>query len=145
MTGMSSMSIKHLTGLWLLGMLFLSPAAAAGDAPLADAAEKSDFDAVRTLLESDADVNAAQVDGMTALHWAVYHDVPDAARLLVKAGANVKVTNRYGVAPLSLACENGNAELVELLLSAGADPNTSLPGGETGADDRLPYWTTRTS
>jgi uncharacterized protein len=125
------MSIKHLTGLWLLALLLLSPTAAASDAELADAAEKSEFDTVRTLLESGADVNAAQVDGMTALLWAVYHDVPDAAKLLVKAGANVKATNRYGVAPLSLACENGNAELVQLLLSAGADPNTSLPGGET--------------
>ncbi len=120
MTGMSSMSIKHLTGLWLLALLLLSPSAAASDAELADAAEKTEFDTVRTLLENGADVNAKQVDGMTALHWAVYHDVLNAAKLLVKAGANVKATNRYGVAPLSLACENGNAELVELLLSAGS-------------------------
>jgi ankyrin repeat protein/fermentation-respiration switch protein FrsA (DUF1100 family) len=125
------MSIKHLTGWWLLAMLLLSPVAAASDAPLADAAEKSEFDTVPKLLETGVDVNAAQVDGMTALHWAVYHDAPDAAKLLVKAGANANATNRYGVAPLSLACENGNAELVELLLAAGADPNTALPGGET--------------
>jgi ankyrin repeat protein/acetyl esterase/lipase len=125
------MGIKPLTGVWLLGMLCLSPAVAASDAPLADAAEIRDFDTVRLLLERDVEVNAAQVDGMTALHWAVYHDTPAATRLIVKAGAKVQVTNRYGVAPLSLACLNGNGDLVELLLSAGADPNTSLPGGET--------------
>lgn len=125
------MAIKQLTGLWLLGMLFLSPAASASDAPLADAAENRDFKTVRTLLKLGSDVNAAQVDGMSALHWAVYHDEPVAAKLIVQAGANIKAANRYGVAPLSLASQNGNAEIVELLLSAGADPNTSLPGGET--------------
>ena len=48
-------------------------AASAGHA-LADAAEKTDRARVRTLLKQRADVNAAQADGMTALHWAVYHD-----------------------------------------------------------------------
>ena len=50
---------------------FLIPAvSAAADAPLATAAELNDSDAIRVLLEKKADVNAAQVDGMTALHWA---------------------------------------------------------------------------
>ena len=70
--------------------------------------------------------------GMTALHWAVYHDDSrPAARMLVRAGADVHAHNRYGVAPLSMACTNGNAALVKVLLEAGADPNTTLPGGET--------------
>jgi ankyrin repeat protein/acetyl esterase/lipase len=105
--------------------------AAGPDAAMADAAERQDESSLRALLDQKADANSAQVDGMTALHWAVYHDDKRTAQLLLKAGADVKATNRYGVAPLSLACQNGNAELVELLLSAGADPNTSLPGGET--------------
>ena len=92
--------------------------------------------AIRALLNQHADVNAAQVDGMTALHWAAYHDDLEAAELLVKAGANVKAANRYGVTPLSLACTNGNAAIVDLLSKAGADPNAPLPGGETRADDR---------
>lgn len=42
-------------------------------APLADAAEKKSFTTVQGLLkEQDIDVNAAQGDGSTALHWAVY-------------------------------------------------------------------------
>jgi ankyrin repeat protein len=131
MTGMSSLSIKNVACISLIGMLLLSPPAAATDAQLADAAEKCQWNTARKLLASGIDPNAAQEDGMTALHWAVYHDAPEAVRLLVEAGAHVTATNRYGVAPLSLACENGNAELVELLLSRGADPNTSLPGGET--------------
>src|SRR5262249_26700689 len=84
---------------------------------LADAAEKSDRAAIRTLLKHHADVNAAQVDGMTALHWAAHLDDLETARSLIKAGADAKATNNYGVTPLSLACVNGNSEFVELLLA----------------------------
>ena len=101
------------------------------EAVLADAAEQMDRAAVRALLQQRVDVNAPQIDGMTALHWAAYQDDLETGELLVRAGANVKAANRYGVTPLSLACTNGNGAMVELLLKAGADPNTALPGGET--------------
>ena len=91
--------------------------------------------AIRALLEQHADVNAAQVDGMTALHWAAYHDDLETAGLLVHAGANAKAANRYGVTPLSLACTNGNAAIVELLLKSGADPNARAPRRRDAADD----------
>jgi ankyrin repeat protein len=100
-------------------------------APLADAAEQHDWTRMRSLLKAHAEVNAAQPDGMTALHWAAYHDEAEAVRLLVRAGASVKAANRYGVTPLSLACTNGNAAMADVLLGAGADPNAALPGGET--------------
>ena len=35
------------------------------------------------LLKQRADVNAAQADGMTALHWAVYHDDGELAKQLI--------------------------------------------------------------
>src|SRR5437667_6517656 len=111
--------------------LVLSAVIATGaESPLADAAEKSDRAAIRTLLKQHADVNAAQADGMTALHWAAHLNDLETARLLVKSGADAKATNCYGVAPLSLACANGNGELVELLLAAGADANTTSRAGE---------------
>jgi uncharacterized protein len=100
-------------------------------APLADAVEQMDRSRVLALLKQRADVNTAQVDGMTALHWATYQDDLELATLLVRAGANVSAANRYGVTPLSLACTNGDGAMVEMLLKAGADPNASLPGGET--------------
>src|SRR3954471_20782887 len=80
----------------------------AADAPLADAAERADRAIVRALIERRVDVDGAQVDGMTALHWAAYHDDLETARLLVDAEADVNAANRYGVRPLSLACTNGN-------------------------------------
>jgi ankyrin repeat protein len=104
---------------------------ARADAPLANAAEKADWSRVRELLKQRIDVNAPQVDGMTALLWAAYHDDQEIAELLMRAEANVKAANRYGVTPLSLACTNGNSAMVELFLNGGADPNASLPGGET--------------
>lgn len=105
--------------------------ASAADSRLADAAKKEDRKAVRELIEQRVDVNAPQVDGTTALHWAAFQDDLDTAKILLKSGATVSATNRYGVTPLSLACTNGNGAMVELLLNAGADPNLALPGGET--------------
>ena len=104
---------------------------AADKATLADAAEQRNQRSSASSSLTGADVNAAQVDGMTALHWAVYNDDAETAGLLVRSRANVNATNRYGVPPLSLACTNGNATLVRLLLDAGANANASLPGGET--------------
>jgi ankyrin repeat protein len=104
---------------------------AQSSATLADAAERMDRTRVSALLEQKVDVNAAQADGMTALHWAAYHDDLPIVTLLLKAGASAKAANRYGVTPLSLACTNGNTEIVTLLLQAGADANTTLKGGET--------------
>ena len=103
----------------------------ADDATLADAAEHANGALVRTLLDAGADVNAPQVDGMTALHWAVYHDDAETAGLLVRSGADVNAENRYSVPPLSVAATNGSADIVRLLLDAGAHANAALRGGET--------------
>jgi ankyrin repeat protein len=118
----------------VVAAVLLSAAGAAlqaSDRPLADAAERADWQAVRTLVGQRADVNAPHVDGMTPLHWAAYHDNAEAAALLIQAGANVKSANRYGITPLSLASSNGGTAIIRQLLQAGADPNTTLAGGET--------------
>jgi ankyrin repeat protein len=119
--------MKHLSVISLL--LLLARSGLVANSPLADAAEKSDRAALRSLLKQHADVNAPQADGMTALHWAAYHDDLETAKLLTSANANA--TNRYGVTPLSLACQNGSTAMVELLLTQGANANTTLRGGET--------------
>jgi ankyrin repeat protein len=126
------MRIDRFTPIFLLAVLALCDRnCAALDAPLADAVENQDAGTVQSLLRSGADVNASHSDGMTALHWAAYHDDLRLVERLLAAGANVKAANRYGVTPLALACTNGNGDIVEKLLASGADPNSTLPGGET--------------
>lgn len=115
-------------------LLLLGKAANPASPPsstLAGAAEASDHATIRSLLRNKVDVNLAQADGMTALHWAVHHDDVALAKTLLRAKADATRTNRYGVSPLSLACQTGDSELVTLLLDHGADPNSTLPGGET--------------
>jgi ankyrin repeat protein len=126
------MSVSRFAAACSLVVLLASGTlSAAAEVSLADAAENQDATVIRALLEKKADVNSPQADGMTALHWATYHDDLGMVKLFVASGADVKKPNRYDVTPLSLACTNGNAAIVELLLEAGADPNTTLPGGET--------------
>jgi uncharacterized protein len=125
------MNRGRIAGLLLLVVGLAGASVAAEKAAVADAAEQRNSALIRKLLDARADVNATQVDGMTALHWAVYNDDAETARLLVRAGANVNATNRYGVPPLSLASTNGNPDMVKLLLEAGADAKAALPGGET--------------
>jgi ankyrin repeat protein len=105
--------------------------AAPAPVPIIEAVKTSDSDAVRQLIKNRVDVNTPDVDGTTALHWALRLNDVRAAELLVRAGAKIDAENRYGVRPLSVACTSGNAALVKLLLEAGADANTALPGGET--------------
>ena len=109
----------------------LGPAIALAAGDLAEAAMREDGVAIERLIKSRSDVNEAQPDGTTALHWAAYHgDAKLAARLLA-AKANPSAVTDTGITPMSLACENGNPDVVRALLKAGADPNQTLSNGET--------------
>ncbi|HEY7338378.1 MAG TPA: ankyrin repeat domain-containing protein [Bryobacteraceae bacterium] len=101
------------------------------DTKLIDAVKLNDANAVRALLAQHVDVNAAEPDGSTALHWAAQRDNLEIAEALIAAGANVKATTRYTITPLSTACINGDAALIERLLNAGADPNETVEEGQT--------------
>ena len=105
-------------------------AGAPANSPVADAAQRGDLEEVRSLLRSGSDVNAAQNDGMTALHWAATRGHVEIARTLLYAGATVRATTRLGgYTPLHLAARAGHAGIAEILLDAGADPNAFTSTG----------------
>jgi ankyrin repeat protein len=89
--------------------------------PVADAAERGDVATVKALLKDGADVNAAQGDGMSALHWAADRGNAELAELLIYAGANTSAQTRIGqYTPLHLAGKSGSAAVAKALLRAGA-------------------------
>ena len=97
-------------------MLVAASAGAAGDERLIEAVKRHDAEAVGALLAQQVEVNTAEADGSTALHWATYADDLETARRLIRAGAQVSAADDHGVTPLSLACTNGSAALVTTLL-----------------------------
>ncbi|HEY7569182.1 MAG TPA: ankyrin repeat domain-containing protein [Gemmatimonadaceae bacterium] len=105
-------------------------AATTPESPVADAAMRKDAAAVKQLLKQGAEVNAAQGDGMTALHWAAMHNDAELARMLLYAGARKDAATRNGTyTPLHLAARTGSAAVVKALLDAGADANTATTSG----------------
>ncbi|MGH7503346.1 MAG: ankyrin repeat domain-containing protein [Longimicrobiales bacterium] len=102
------------------------------DSPVADAAQQGDIETVRRLLQQGADVNAAQGDGMTALHWAAQNGNPDMMRILLYAGASVQATTRLGgYTPLHVASMHGLDDVVLLLLENGSDTDVMTSTGVT--------------
>lgn len=122
-----SSCLRVFVALNLLCVVGWSHRAWADDLRLVDAAQRGDLPLVRALLQRQADVNAAQPDGTTALHWSVHRDELELATLLVRSGAKVDTANQLGVTPLSLACGNGSPRIVELLLDSGASVALALP------------------
>ena len=106
--------------------LLIPGAMAAVKSDVADAAQRGDKAAVRALILKKADVNAPQIDGTAALHWAVQADDAELTDLLLRSGANVSAATVAGATPLQLAAINGNAAILGRLITAGADPNVSL-------------------
>src|SRR5262245_15151528 len=118
-------------GLIPLLAVFLIGAAGRELPPLVQAAKNADREALRALLKQGAGVDAADLDGATALHWASYRDDLESADLLIRAGAKVNAANDLGATPLWTASQNGSLAVVRRLLEAGANPNAALLAGET--------------
>ncbi|HZT75218.1 MAG TPA: ankyrin repeat domain-containing protein [Vicinamibacterales bacterium] len=111
-----------------------SAAVAAAQSPstVVDATMARDAAAVRALLRRGADVNTAQGDGMTALHWAAKNGDAELAAMLLEAGANVRATSRLGeYTPLHLAAASGAAPVIDALLRANAAVDAPTATGAT--------------
>ena len=118
----------------LIAALFAlsSLSAASRDTRLPDAAERGDRETVRQLIQAKADVNAAQGDGATALHWAAAREDAAMAKMLLAAGAGVKAVTREGsITPLIMASMSGNSTIIDALVRAGADVNFAKSAGTT--------------
>jgi len=104
----------------------------ASSTDVADAAKAKDAAAVKALLKSGADVNGAQGDGMTALHWAAANGDTAMVQMLLSAGANIRATTRLGaITALHMASQSGHAQVVAALIAAGADTNAATTTGAT--------------
>ncbi len=121
--------MRYLTSALLL--LLASNSFAQGDASLVDLVRAGDRAGALELIRLGADVNAAQADGSTALHWAVHNVDEELTELLLSREADPAVKNRYGAAPLAEAVRIANANLVGMLLAAGADPEAMNEDGQT--------------
>ncbi len=115
-----------------LAVAFAAVLGAQQGAPIAEAASKGDREAVRALIKKGLDVNAAQGDGTTALHWAAMKGDAELTQLLIYAGANLRATTRIGAyTPLFLAARGGHFDVVSALVAAGADVKTATANGTT--------------
>lgn len=116
-------------------MVFLvTVAAAATVSPIADAAMEGDLEAIRELIRGGGDVNEAQADGMTALHWAADRGDVELALLLLEAGADPSAVTRIGAhTPVLVAARRGHDAVLQTLLEAGADPNARTSTAGTSA------------
>ena len=124
--------MRHTIVVLVIALLPTHIAAGSREPSLIEAVKAGDRAAVDALLRSGADVNAAEADGTTALHWAAHNDDLQTLDALIRERADVNTKNRYGVTPLWLASTNGRPDVVGTLLRAGADVQlTRADSGET--------------
>jgi ankyrin repeat protein len=127
--------MKQIRGALLLvafGAVLRAAAPPSSGAPVADAAMLKDGQTVRGLLRQGGDVNAAQPDGMTPLHWAAMNGDADMTAVVLFAGANVRATTRLGgYTALHLAGEKGAAAVIDALAAAGAEVDARNSTGAT--------------
>merc|ERR1719297_14427 len=76
---------------------------------------------VEALIESQADVNIADENGKTALHWAASVNNVEAVNILLKNNANRDAQDHKDETPLFLAAREGSFQAAKALLDHGAN------------------------
>jgi 26S proteasome non-ATPase regulatory subunit 10 len=83
----------------------------------------ADTDAlVSLLLSKDADVNAKNNAGQTALHFAASKANLDVAKALIAAKGSARLRDKRGQLPLHRAAAVGSVPMLKLLLEVGKSP-----------------------
>ncbi|XP_026874333.2 protein phosphatase 1 regulatory subunit 12A isoform X7 [Electrophorus electricus] len=98
------------------------------------ACSSGDADEVLRLIGRGADVNYANVDGLTALHQACIDDNVDMVTFLVEHGACINQPDNEGWIPLHAAASCGYMDIAEYLISQGANVGVVNSEGETPLD-----------
>jgi ankyrin repeat protein len=86
---------------------------------------------VKALLLNEADVNARNHEGRTALMFAIVNLHTSTVQTLLDFGADVNVQARCGCTPLLLSAGSGDIGITRALLNSGADPETICRPGRT--------------
>ena len=84
-------------------------------APLHSAVAANEIEIVKLLLKNGANVNAQQMNGVTALHSAAHIGSLEIVKLLLKNGAEKNAKTSEGKTPLAFAEENGFLKIVKIL------------------------------
>lgn len=87
------------------------------------AAQKKNGDAIKLLIDAQADLEKTNAKGNTALIIAVQQEYLNGIQLLLAAGANVNHANKKRYTALTWAARRNNLDALKLLLNAGADVN----------------------
>uniref|UniRef100_A0A8C7XI29 Protein phosphatase 1 regulatory subunit n=1 Tax=Oryzias sinensis TaxID=183150 RepID=A0A8C7XI29_9TELE len=98
------------------------------------ACSSGDTEEVLRMLDRGADINYANVDGLTALHQACIDDNVDMVTFLVEHGASVNQPDNEGWIPLHAAASCGYLDIAEYLISQGASVGVVNSEGETPLD-----------
>ncbi|XP_008142039.2 protein phosphatase 1 regulatory subunit 12A isoform X4 [Eptesicus fuscus] len=98
------------------------------------ACSSGDTDEVLKLLHRGADINYANVDGLTALHQACIDDNVDMVKFLVENGANINQPDNEGWIPLHAAASCGYLDIAEFLIGHGAHVGAVNSEGDTPLD-----------
>jgi ankyrin repeat protein len=87
----------------------------------------NDLKAVRAFIKRDTDVNSADDEGYTPLHWAAENGFVPFAKLLLSKGADPGAATRDGWTPLDLAKTEGHTEMEALLSGSPARSEKKKP------------------
>ncbi|XP_059218990.1 protein phosphatase 1 regulatory subunit 12A isoform X8 [Stomoxys calcitrans] len=93
-----------------------------------------DKDEVLKLLEQGADINTANVDGLTALHQACIDDNLEMVEFLVEQGADINRQDNEGWTPLHATASCGFVSIARYLVEHGADVAAVNSDGDLAVD-----------